>query len=82
VTCKLTSTIVPRFSSSFLSFENNLWAFALSSFGCGVFCLTNGVVSLSVAESSLNLTCEIREDSRASQSSLSDSSRLSGNYIY
>ena len=28
---------------SFFPLLNNLWAFALSSFGCGVFCLTNGV---------------------------------------
>lgn len=69
----LTETIV---SSSFLSFENSLCAFALSSFGWGVFCLTKGV-SLSALESSLNLTEWVREFSRASQSSLSDSSRLS-----
>lgn len=72
----LTSSASAEISSSRLSFENSLCAFALSSFGCGVFCRTNGV-SLSALESSLNLTEWVREFSRASQSSLSDSSRLS-----
>lgn len=76
---KLTSA--ETFGSSFLSFENNLCAFALSSFGCGVFWRTNGVVSFSAAESSLNFTCDTLDASRASQSSLSDSSRLSVEWI-
>lgn len=64
---------LPLSSPLLFSLPNSLCAFSLSSFGCGVFCRTNGV-SLSRTESSENFTECVRDASRSSHPSESESS--------
>lgn len=63
---------LPPSSALFFSFANNLCALSFNSFGCGVFCRTNGVSLSAMPESSENLTECVRDASRSSHASESD----------
>lgn len=69
LTSSLTVSKLAPSSNLLFSFANNLWAFALSSFGWGVFWRTNGVSLSMIPESSENLTECVRDASLSSHPS-------------